>query len=61
LIRYLIQYVLPGLALLVLAFFAGSHSNIVFALIGFLSFFSVAVFLVVEGYKKTFRNKKDQT
>ena len=42
----------PGILLIVVAFFMGTHSHIIFALIGFLSFFVVGVTIIVEGWKK---------
>ena len=40
-----------GLILILMAFWACSQSNAVFALFGFLSFFVVGVTVIVEGFK----------
>jgi hypothetical protein len=56
--RFLVLYGLPGLFLLGLAFYAGSHSNPTLGLFGFLAFFVAAVTLWREGLRKT-RPPKD--
>jgi len=56
---YLILYVLPAAGLLVLAFWAGAHANALFGLIGFLSFFTLAVALLVEGWKRKTEKRDD--
>jgi hypothetical protein len=50
--NYLWKYFLPGLALILCAFWIGSASNMVFAFLGFLSFFLAGVALIIEGRKK---------
>jgi len=50
--KFWIRYVLPGIVMIGLAFFAGSVSNSAIGLFGFLSFFTIGVTLIIEGYKK---------
>lgn len=57
---YWILYVLPALGLLILAFVTGSHANPLFGLIGFVCFFTLAVTLVVEGWKRHRRRGKGE-
>ena len=51
-IKFLLQYLLPGFTLIGVAFFAGSVSNPVFGMFGFLCFFTAGVTLIVEGWKR---------
>lgn len=53
--RYWIKWFFPGVLFIVTAFWAGTLPNPVFALAGFLSFFTIGVTLIIEGRKK---NKK---
>jgi len=55
--NYLWKYFLPGLFLIFCAFWVGSLSNIVFASLGFLSFFLAGVALIIEGKKQCFLGK----
>lgn len=55
---YLFCYGLPAVFLLVLAFWSGGQKNPALGLIGFLSFFTVAVMLMAEGYRRSY-GKKD--
>jgi hypothetical protein len=55
--KWVWQYLAPGIALVAMAFYAGSQRHIVLALFGFLSFFSVGVTLIIEGIRKI--NSKD--
>ncbi len=57
--RYWTRYFLPGILLILLAFWAGSLPSMIFALIGFLSFFVVGVTLIIEGAKQ--RNDRGAT
>ncbi|OGX05154.1 MAG: hypothetical protein A3G87_01060 [Omnitrophica bacterium RIFCSPLOWO2_12_FULL_50_11] len=50
--KYFIQYFLPGLLLIGLAVFAGTHPNVFFGLLGFLCFFTVGVALMIEGWRR---------
>lgn len=50
--RYWIQWFLPGLVLILLAFWAGTMKSMVLAFVGFLSFFTVGVALIMEGRKR---------
>ncbi len=50
--NYLWKYFLPGVLLILCAFWAGTLSNMVFAFLGFLSFFLAGVALIIEGRKK---------
>lgn len=60
--RYLTQYGFPGLILFFLAFWSGAHAEVIWSFIGFLSFFTAAVFLWVEGKNKIWgRSGKDDS
>lgn len=50
--RYWIKWFFPGVLFIVTAFWAGTLPNPVFALAGFLSFFTIGVTLIIEGRKK---------
>ncbi len=50
--RFWLQSFLPGVLLLLLAFFAGTHSHVVLGMFGFLCFFVMGVTVIVEGWKK---------
>jgi len=50
--QYLIKYFFPGVAMIGLAFFAGSQKDVLLGLVGFLSFFTVGVMLIVEGRRR---------
>lgn len=61
--NYLWKYLLPGLALIACAFWVGTLPTMIFALLGFLSFFLAGVALIMEGKKslngqRTTRNDK---
>lgn len=58
--HYLFKYLLPGLGLILLAFFAGSVSQPFLGLLGFLCFFTVGVTLIIEGRKRSDMKKKDE-
>ncbi len=53
-----VKYVLAGLGLIGLGFYAGSQKNVVIGLGAFLAFFVTGVTLIVEGIRKT-RRKED--
>jgi len=57
--KHLLQYWIPGLLLIGLAFYAGSHRNVVIGMFGFLAFFVIGVTLIVEGNKRKSKPKKD--
>jgi hypothetical protein len=50
--NYLWKYFLPGLVLILCAFWVGTLPSTIFALAGFLSFFLAGVALIIEGRKK---------
>lgn len=52
---YLLKYFLPGVLLILCAFWVGTLPSMVFSFLGFLSFFLAGVALIIEGWK---RNKK---
>jgi hypothetical protein len=52
--NYLWKYLLPGLALVGCAFWAGTLPGMVFSFLGFLSFFLAGVALIIEGRKRCF-------
>jgi hypothetical protein len=49
---YWTKWFLPGIALILLAFWAGTMKEATFAFFGFLSFFTAGVALIIEGRKK---------
>lgn len=49
---YWLNWFLPGIAFILLAFWAGTLSSMILALAGFLSFFTVGVALIIEGRKQ---------
>ncbi len=49
---YLWKYFLPGLVLILCAFWVGTLPSTIFALVGFLSFFLAGVALIIEGRKR---------
>lgn len=51
--NYWLKWFLPGLFLILLAFWAGTMESVIFSLAGFLSFFTVGVTLIIEGKRKT--------
>jgi len=51
--QYFLKYLLPGVALILCAFWAGTLPSMVFSCLGFLSFFVAGIALIVEGKKKT--------
>lgn len=55
---YLWKYLLPGVLLILCAFWAGTLPNTAFAFLGFLSFFLAGVALIIEGRKRC-NNKVD--
>ncbi len=50
--NYLWKYLLPGLLLILCAFWVGTLPSMSFSLLGFLSFFLAGVALIIEGRKK---------
>jgi hypothetical protein len=50
--NYFWKYLLPGILLILCAFWAGTLPSMIFSLLGFLSFFLAGVALVIEGWKK---------
>jgi hypothetical protein len=58
--NYLWKYLLPGLVLIGCAFWAGTLQNLIFALVGFISFFVIGVTLIIEGWKQT-KDSRPQT
>jgi hypothetical protein len=54
---YLWKYFLPGILLILCAFWAGTLPSMVFSLLGFLSFFLAGVALIIEGRKRCFPGK----
>ncbi|MCM8775218.1 MAG: hypothetical protein NC930_02530 [Candidatus Omnitrophica bacterium] len=50
--RYFLQYFLPGLFLILLAFLAGLQRNPFLGLLGFLPFFVIGMTLLIEGLRK---------
>jgi hypothetical protein len=59
--NYLWKYFLPGLALIACAFWVGTLPSMIFALVGFLSFFLAGVALIIEGRKRQASNKTSKT
>ena len=49
---YFWRYFIPGLALVFCAFWAGTQESMVWAFLGFLSFFVAGISLIVEGLKR---------
>jgi len=47
------KFYLPGILLILMAFWVGSQSNLTLAFLGFLSFFVVGVALFAEGIKQS--------
>lgn len=56
--NYFLKYFLPGILLILCAFWAGTAPQMILALAGFLSFFTVGVSLIAEGIKKRRSAKK---
>lgn len=50
--KIFLSYFLPGIAMLVLAFMAGTGKNLFLAFTGFLSFFVLGVMLIWAGWRK---------
>jgi len=55
--NYLWKYFLPGLTLILCAFWVGTLPSMVFSFLGFLSFFLAGVALIIEGKKRCFPGK----
>jgi len=49
--NYIWKYFLPGILLILCAFWVGTLPSLVFSLLGFLSFFLAGVALIIEGWK----------
>ncbi len=49
--KLFIKYILPGAALILMAFISGSQRNMFFALLGFISFFTVGVMVIIQGIR----------
>ena len=58
--KYILQSLLPGILFILAAFWAGSQGNMIFSLLGFLSFFVIGVTLIIEGAKKK-KDKKENS
>lgn len=58
--RYWFTYTLPGIGLIIMAFFSGSHGNLLVALVGFLAFFCIGVTVLVEGRRQA-KTPQDDT
>lgn len=54
---YFWKYLLPGMALILCAFWVGTLPSMVFSFLGFLSFFLAGVALIIEGRKRCFSDK----
>ena len=54
--NYLWKYLLPGILLILCAFWVGTLPSMVFSFLGFLSFFLVGVALIIEGRKRIGKN-----
>ncbi len=52
--NYLWKYLLPGILLILCAFWAGTLPSMIFSLLSFLSFFLAGVALILEGRKRCF-------
>jgi hypothetical protein len=50
--NYLWKFFLPGIILILCAFWVGTLPSLVFSLLGFLSFFLAGVALIIEGRRK---------
>jgi hypothetical protein len=59
--NYLLKYFFPGVVLIGCAFWVGTLPSMVFAFLGFLSFFLAGVALIIEGRKKQSINRGTQT
>jgi len=59
--NYWIKWFLPGLGLILLAFWAGTMESMIFAFAGFLSFFVLGITLIIEGKKRTTGNAQCAT
>ncbi len=59
--RFILNSFLPGVALIVLAFYTGTQKQPLFALAGFLSFFVMGITLIIEGFKNVRRFQSDTT
>ncbi|MEI7751486.1 MAG: hypothetical protein WCJ71_05265 [Candidatus Omnitrophota bacterium] len=55
--KYLWSYFLPGILLILCAFWVGTLPSMVFSFLGFLSFFLAGVALIIEGRKRCFPGK----
>ena len=55
--NYLWKYFLPGVLLILCAFWVGSADNMIFSFLGFLSFFLAGVALMIEGRKRCFQGR----
>jgi len=58
---YLLKYLLPGVLLILCAFWVGTLPNMVFSFLGFLSFFLAGVALIIEGRKRQSTDDRPQT
>ena len=50
--KFVTGRLLPGLFLVVIAFWSGSHANPTIGLIGFLPFFSLGVVIILKGVEE---------
>jgi hypothetical protein len=50
--NYLFRYFLPGIGLILMAFYAGAQKNPTLGLFAFLCFFVMGVTLIIEGFRK---------
>jgi len=60
LMKYVFHFVLPAALLFILAFVVGTQPSELFGMLGFVAFFTVAVYLLIEGKKKIFSNEKNE-
>ena len=56
--EFIMKALLPGIVLILIGFWMGTLSSMLFSLIGFLSCFLIGVTLIVEGWKE---KKKHET
>jgi len=57
--NYLWRYLLPGILLILCAFWAGTLPSMIFSFLGFSSFFLAGVALIIEGRKHRGKEAED--
>ena len=57
--KIVLGYWVPGVLLIMLAFWAGSQKDATLGLLGFVPFFMAGMFLFIHGYKKIFGPVQD--